>query len=237
MITSKPLLFFIPFTLLVLFIDSPAFAYHYFDGRLLTTFIAISYFLLLFMQADMQLRRLMLLTVVISYIGEVLLCNVLDMYDYRKGHVPLYVPFGHAIIYASGFLLSRTTFSVRHDRLFRNLFLSLFAGLFIGSWLLRNDVFTLITGTLFFLLLWRKRWQTLYLFIAAHALWTEVFGAALGCWVYSDRMYGLIPAANPPMGMVFFYLGGDIVIGKLAERWQSRKRTAAVAVTSINHDT
>src|SRR5690606_4296625 len=97
-----------------------------------------------------------------------------------------YVPFGHAIIYASGFLLSETAFSVRNDRVIRTLFIGLFAFLFVGAWLLRGDVFSLIAGALFFLLLRRKRWQTLYLFIAAHALWTEIWGAVLGCWVYAD---------------------------------------------------
>lgn len=216
-------LFFTVLTILALGIDSVYFTQHYFDARQLTNSLALVYFLLLFFASDSQLRKLMFVMVFLSYIGELLFCKLLGMYHYRTNAIPLYVPFGHAIVYASGFIFSQTTWAIRHENNLHHFFAWFFAILFLVVGILFNDWFSLIFGGFFFLILKRKDWQNLYYFIALCVIFIELVGTFFECWTWSPKTFGLISAANPPMGAVFFYAGGDVILAKIVSLWGKQK--------------
>ncbi len=214
---------FIPFSLLALWSDADPWGSNAFiSGYWIASTIILTYFSGMFLLASAHLRRLMIITMVLSYIGELLLTEGLHLYGYRRGFVPLFVPFGHSIIYASGYLVSKYPQVARESRYLRAGFFALFIGIFIGQWLFLNDWFTLITGCIFFLFLKRKRWRVLYFILGLHAAWVEIWGIWFGGWRYSPLMFGFIPAANPPLGMVFFYLGGDLLVGRVVRMWEKR---------------
>jgi hypothetical protein len=119
------------FTIIALWIDS-VFTTHYFDARQVTNVLAIGYFALLFRVSGVELRKLMLVMVVLSYIGELIFCKLLDMYAYRTSAIPLYVPFGHAIVYASGYILAHTRWAIYHENGLRKFFALFFIVLFLS---------------------------------------------------------------------------------------------------------
>ena len=129
------------FTLLALGIDSVYFAETYFDARQITNVLAIVYFSFFFWFSDAYLRKLMFVMVLLSYIGELIFCTLLGMYDYRTAVIPLYVPFGHAIVYASGYVLAHTEWSIRNDKLLKKYFAVGFSLLFLSVGIFLNDVF------------------------------------------------------------------------------------------------
>lgn len=215
--------FFTLFTIVALGIDSVFFTNHYFDARQITNFLAIGYFSILFYVSDSRLRKLMLVMVVLSYIGELLFCKLLGMYAYRTLAIPLYVPFGHAIVYASGFIISQTQWAIRHTKKLQRFFAFFFVVLFAAVGFFFNDWFSLVFGLLFFILLKRKRWQNLYYFIALCVIFIELVGTYFKCWTWVPKTFGVIPAANPPMGAVFFYAGGDVLLAKIVDIWENRK--------------
>ena len=210
------------FTLLALGIDSVYFAATYFDARQITNFLAIVYFSFFFWFSDAYLRKLMFVMVLLSYVGELIFCTLLGMYDYRTAVIPLYVPFGHAIVYASGYVLAHTEWSIRNDKLLKKYFAVGFSLLFLSVGIFLNDVFSLIFGVFFFLLLKRKKWQNLYYFIALCVIFIELAGTYFQCWKWIPKTFGLIPAVNPPMGAVFFYAGGDVLLVKIVEIWKNK---------------
>uniref|UniRef100_UPI0025E99273 hypothetical protein n=1 Tax=Flavobacterium sp. TaxID=239 RepID=UPI0025E99273 len=108
-------LFFGVFTIFALGIDSVFFNANYFDGRQLTNFLAIIYFSIFFHASDSHLRKLLFAMVSLSYIGELIFCKLLGMYHYRTTPIPLYVPFGHAIVYGSGYVFARTQFAIKNE--------------------------------------------------------------------------------------------------------------------------
>ena len=217
--------FFTLFTVIALGIDSVSFLRQIFDGRQITNVLAIAYFLLFFSVSDSTLKKLMLLMVLLSYIGEIIFCTLLGMYQYRTEMIPLYVPFGHAIVYASGYVFARTNWAIKHEKRLRTIFITFFILLFIAVGYFLNDVFSLIFGALFFVILKRKKWQNLYCFIALCVLFIELVGTYFKCWTWATKTFNLIPTANPPMGAIFFYAGGDILLVKIISYLDKIKKT------------
>jgi len=207
-------LFFL-FTPLTLSIEAGLFFNH---GRWVANGLAISYFLLMLYFAEKPLRWLMIHMVGLSYIGELLFCEVFQMYAYRTSGIPLYVPFGHAIVYASGYIWAHQKWTLQHDKKIRLVFQFLFSIAFLGVGILGKDFFTLGCSVLFFLLLRRKRWQNLYFFIAVCFFFIELVGTYYQCLKWVPAIFGKIPTLNPPIGAVFFYAGGDVLLAKIVQK-------------------
>lgn len=210
------------FTVFALWVDSVAFQKTYFDGGVLTAILSISYFSFFFISATSSLRKLMFVMVFLSYLGELIFCELLEMYAYRNDGIPLYVPFGHAIVYASGYVLAETSFFIKNEIRLKKIFLLSFVLLFLGVGIFLNDVFSLIFGTLFFVLMRRKKWQNVYYAIALCVIFIELAGTFFKCWTWVPKTFGIIPAVNPPMGAVFFYAGGDVILAKMVSLWESK---------------
>ncbi len=212
--------FFPFFTVLALWVDSVYFYNTYFDGRILTNLLAITYFFLFFNSAQSYLRKLMFCMVFLSYLGELIFCKLLGMYAYRTQDIPLYVPFGHAIVYASGFVFAENSFCVRNTMWLKKLFFTSFTILFFGVGIVLNDWFSIIFGVLFFVLMRRKKWQIVYYTIALCVIFIELVGTYNKCWIWVPKTFDIIPVANPPMGAVFFYAGGDVILAKIVSYWK-----------------
>ncbi len=221
---------FILFTILALGIDSVHFATNYFDGRQIVNLLAVVYFSFFFLVSGSYLRKLMFAMVFLSYIGELIFCTLLGMYNYRTVVIPLYVPFGHAIVYASGYVYAHTDWAVRNDRRLKKQFAIGFFILFLSVGIFLNDVFSLIFGVFFFLLLKRKKWQNLYYFIAICVIFIELVGTYFQCWRWVPKTFGLIPAVNPPMGAVFFYAGGDVLLVKIVDYWKLKTEKSPLKI-------
>jgi len=211
------------FTICALGIDSVFFLERYFDGRQITNVLALFYFILMYSVSGLHLRRLMVVMVVLSYIGELIFCKLLGMYDYRTSTIPLYVPLGHAIVYASGYILAHSYWAERKDKQLRVFFAIGFAVLFLSVGIFLNDLFSLVFGVLFFVLLKRKRWQNLYYFVALCVIFIELVGTYMQCWAWVPKTFGLLPTVNPPMGAVFFYAGGDVLLARIVKVWETKK--------------
>jgi len=220
--------FFPFFTLLALGIDSVSFKEIYFDGRQFTNVLVMIYFSFFFWFSDAYLRKLMFVMVFLSYIGELIFCNLLGMYHYRTAVIPLYVPFGHAIVYASGYVFAYTKWAVDNDNSLKKYFAIAFALLFLSVGFFLHDVFSLIFGVCFFLLLKRKKWQNVYCFIAICVIFIELAGTFFQCWKWVPRTFGLIETSNPPMGAVFFYAGGDVLLVKIVAFLESKNRIEVI---------
>lgn len=162
----------------------------------------------------------MFVMVFLSYIGELIFCKLLGMYAYRTPDIPLYVPFGHAIVYASGFVMAESPFFVANENKLKQLFFISFATLFLGVGIFLHDIFSLVFGTLFFVLLKRKKWNNVYYSIALCVIFIELVGTYFKCWTWVPKTFGVIPAVNPPMGAVFFYAGGDVILAKMVSYWK-----------------
>ncbi|NBA74133.1 hypothetical protein GOQ04_01125 [Emticicia sp. ODNR4P] len=217
---------FFPFITVLLFVDSPWFAQNIFDGRYLADILTLSYFSLLFHHSDAHLRKLLFVMIFLSYLGELIFCNGAGMYDYRTPYVPFYVPFGHSIVYATGYIFAHTQWAARHDKALRPIFIVFYAVVFLLVGYYWNDHFSLLFGLLFFVLVRRKRWQNVYFFIGIAVFTTELIGTYYNCWIWRPITYGGLATANPPLGAVFFYGGGDVLLDKIVWYYERKIQPA-----------
>lgn len=209
---------FFPFTILALAIDSVYFLENYFDGRIITNVLVLIYYLIFFRFADEELRKLFFIMIFLSYLGEIIFCKWFEMYAYRANDIPFYIPFGHAIVYGSGYVFSKTQWAIQHTKSLQKFFVMSFIALFLGVYFWLNDLFSLLLGLLFFIIIIRKWGQNLYFFIALCVIYIEIVGTYLGCWKWVSLIWEL-PTINPPVGAVFIYAGGDVLLAKIASIW------------------
>ena len=212
----------------ILFFDSVYFANHYFDGKMVTTALVLTLSVFLFSISNLKLRLSILLIIPLSWLGEYIFSDFLDMYDYRDGRIPLYVPFGHACIYAQGWLLSNSMGIFEHKYKIKTTMLILFGAIFAWAILIFGDTLSLALGVLFFWALHRKNYNPFYFVMSFIVLALELVGTHFGCWLWEYR-WSIFSTVNPPVGAMFIYIGGDILLNKTLKavlRWRKGLRAA-----------
>jgi hypothetical protein len=210
----------------VLYFDS---AYSNIDWGVWITFLLTSgLFVFQYKKATLRLRLLMIMIVPLSYAGELISTELLGLYAYRLGTVPIYIPIGHAVVYASAYEIFLES-SIRHwVQKRRNAIMGIYALLFLMVLLVFEDTLSAIMGALLFWMLIKKRNHSIYLIIGWVVLYLEVSGTYLGNWAW-ERDQLAFHTTNPPLGSVMIYVGGDALLNKLLRivlRIRRKKRRA-----------
>jgi hypothetical protein len=196
-------------------LDGTDLALRWDGGQWLVTAATLLYFAALYRGAPPRLRHALLAGVVIATAGEVFFSLVIGMYEYRLHRIPLYVPPGHSILYATVFYFARDARVRRHADAWR-------AGLFVAAagysavWLFRRgDVYGWLCFAAFCAILAVAAESRLF-FLGMYVLvaWLEQIGTRWGCWYWPGILlnrFPAIPSANPPSGIAAFYFGLDVL--------------------------
>jgi hypothetical protein len=209
---------FVPIVLFALGADSAMLAERGFDGQVLSNLAAPLYFALVLSALRPEQQRMALVFVPFSAAGEYLFSLVFELYTYRLGGIPLYVPFGHAILFSTGLLIAELPAVVARETLVRNALLWFHGLLFAGALLVYGDTLSMLFGALFIVILVRKRFRPFYLIMGVLVLYIELVGTALGCWAWDPAPFGMLRTTNPPVGAFVCYVIADILVMKLASR-------------------
>lgn len=154
-----------------------------------------------------------------SALGELVFSLVFGLVVPRLGGVPLYVPFGHAILFSTGLLLAELPAVLAHEFRVRGALLWFHGLLFAGAALTLGDTLSALFGALFVPILVRKRFRPFYLIMGVLVLYIELVGTALGCWRWDPAPAGgLLHTVNPPVGAFVCYVVADIIVMKIAHR-------------------
>lgn len=221
-------------TLLIgLSIDSQFIAQQITYSQWISNFFVFSSFLWVYKQTSRQVKQLMLFGLIIALGGEILFSLVLGMYSYRLENLPLYVPFGHSIIYAGVYyLVKEPLFKQYQPSIIKWLFI--FMILYSTLWLLfARDVFGFICMLVILgVFKWRSKTKPFFLVMFFTIVYLELLGTYFQCWYWPNswlNQFPLIPSANPPSGISVFYFGFDagcLWLYKLLnpQKWQRLKR-------------
>ncbi len=206
----------------LLFFDSVYFNEHYFDGKIITTVLVIAIVLFLIFTGSLRLKTLMFIMIPLSWLGEYIFCDLFDMYDYRDGTIPLYVPFGHAGIFTLGWLLTQKYVAYKNPQKIKKVLTIFYVVSFSFVVFILKDTLSLFLGVLFFIILKRKNFLPFYLIMSLVVLYLELIGTFMGVWKW-DVEQGMFQTVNPPLGAIFIYVGGDLTLGRLT-RFLLKKR-------------
>ncbi len=198
----------------ILLLDSERMTARYSHGQLLANLLTLGFFIWILHNTNPRLRRLMLIGVAVATIGEICFALLTGMYEYRLHNVPLYVPPGHAILYAVVFQFIREPWVRRHAREVTLCCYAIGATFSIGWLLIYNDVYGCICFGVFSALILYKRESRLF-FVSMYLLvaYLELIGTYFQCWSWPPFLLNKWPAiasANPPSGISVFYMGFDI---------------------------
>jgi hypothetical protein len=197
-----------------LYFDSTHLAEKFEYNQFLTNVFMLLAFYWLYSRSVKRTKELMIYAVILGFLGEYFFSVYLDMYTYRLGNVPLYVPFGHAAVYGRVYVFSKAAVVRKYHKIlerFMYVVISLFA---LGYLVFFNDVFGFVmTLCVFALLIKRPKdrmfFLTMYIIVAV----LEIGGPAYGAWKWPDTAFGIfdfLPSNNAPSGISLFYFLLDI---------------------------
>lgn len=168
----------------------------------------------LLLTAKERLFWLMLLMTVTGLIAEVLCSLVLNLYQYRLHNIPVYIPLGHAVIYAIVYYFSNHPLVWRfHRPLEQYLAKIAFIIVFISLCMLQD-----VAGFLFyilFLFILKARKKPLFgLIMFLTVYYIDIFGTIFSSWNYYGYLgtHPLLPhVARVPSGIGGIYLMLDMI--------------------------
>lgn len=214
-----------PIVLFALGSDSLAVWQRGFDGQILSNIVGPLYLALMLPALRPEQQLMALIFVPFSALGELVFSLVFQLYTYKLGSVPLYVPFGHAILFTTGMLIAESGPVLRRVAQVRWALIAFHAALFGGAVLALGDTLSALFLVLFVWVMVRKRANVLYLIVGVLVLYIELVGTAFGCWVWHPQPFGVLRTTNPPVGAFVCYVLADLAVMRLARktgRWLAR---------------
>jgi len=178
--------------------------------------------------ADRDLRRVILACLVLSTAGEMFLSLVLNLYTYRLGNVPLFIPPGHALLLLLGISLSKRI----TER--QALVVIGAAGLYsLGAAVTGVDTLGLLLFALLAVIAFvLPRQRRLYASTFTLALALELYGTWLGNWTWDRELPLGLVTTNPPVAAGAFYAALD-ALTILATKAFGQRMIPAVAKQSV----
>ncbi len=180
-------------------------------------------------------RRVLILCTAIAGCGEVVLSLGWGIYDYQFHNVPLFVPPGHALLMTLGLIVSQKLAELKAGRGFQAIFpwiSAIYAGF---AWWAGFDRFGTLLFAVFAVCMIFGRSKMLYATMFLLALLMELYGTALGNWVWIAVTPGLnISAWNPPFSAGAFYSLLDLLVLAALAAWPAASAQAAVVTPAAD---
>ncbi len=196
-----------------LFLDSSYFADIYPNSQWITNSLVIPIFIWIYINTSKQVKQLMLFGLLLATLGEILFSLILGMYTYRLENLPLYVPFGHSIIYAGVYyIIKEPIVQLNREVIIKVLYFSMI--LYSTAWLIfASDLFGFLCMLIILWLFKRRPHIKLFFLIMYFVIvYLELIGTYYNCWQWPEILFGiieLIPSANPPSAIGIFYFAFD----------------------------
>lgn len=198
----------------LLFIDGVYFNEHIFKSQTMLNVLMGLAFVAMLYRANPRVRELMVIAVILGFIGEHFFSKVLGMYTYRLENVPLYVPFGHGVLYARIFRFSKASIVKKYHKEIESFLIVIMIIVSTTYLLFLNDVFGFVMTIFVFLILWKRPKDRLFFFsMYVLVVILEIGGTAFGAWKWPSIGFGVfefLPSNNPPSGISLFYFLLDI---------------------------
>ncbi len=169
--------------------------------------------------------------VVLATAGELFLKDVWGLYEYRLGNLPLFIPAGHALVYAAAARMSAAAPRWLPGAVVAGCVATVTFGAVRGY-----DTFGLVWGLAFVALVWRSANQRLCATLFLFALVIESYGTALGGWrYYSVEPWFGLTTTNPPVWIGAIYCTLETLV-RVTIKAVDRVRAGRVGAAAMDLD-
>lgn len=156
----------------------------------------------------------------IAWVGEYGLGNIVGLWEYRLGNLPLYIPPGHALVFAAGLRLAK----------YAPRWLPWFVPAVMAPYVIWGAVTGVDQAAAFLWLLLVACLglgpdRRLYAVMFPFAMAIEVWGTAIGGWTYAAEWFGAA-TTNPPVGAPALYCLLDMLVRGAAALGRRARRGA-----------
>jgi hypothetical protein len=151
-------------------------------------------------------RAELLICMLIAGGGEYVFGNVIGLWEYRLGNLPLYIPPGHALVFASGLRMARH--APKWLPVFVPAVLAPYAAWGVITGIDQAAIF--LWGLLVACILFGRD-KRLYAAMFPFAMAIEVWGTTIGGWSYAASWFGAA-TTNPPAGAPALYCLLDVLV-------------------------
>lgn len=168
--------------------------------------------------SDTKERTQVLICLVLATIGELVLSEWWQMYSYREGSIPLFVPPGHVLLYTMGLWLAKRVLSIVWLMV-----LFLFIPYAFYTYIYNIDRVSSFLFLVFIVLLFQKKNRSLFSVMFLMSLAMELLGTYLGNWqwVKEFRFIGIsMSQTNPPFAAGVFYCLLDYLVHFFMSRFK-----------------
>jgi hypothetical protein len=173
-----------------------------------------------------------LIAVAIATTGECILSLGLNIYGYRSGGVPLYVPPGHGVVYLLA--LQSSEHIRRYERLIVGTTFVFGSIAAVTMALLVRDTFGLACWIVTLLIASTSDRRLLMATCVAFTSVLEIAGTLAGNWRWHFDQ-GLLSSGNPPVGVVLLYCCLDLLTLMALNAILSRRQNVACeSATSLD---
>ena len=184
-------------------------------GEYIVDVVVWAIFARLYLGAGKKERIEMITVLAFATPMELFFSEVWNLYEYREGLMPLFVPAGHWFLFDLGRRLCRF---ISPDKALW--VISPFIPATIAFFVLDIDTSGVV---LLLVLLGFMKWgsePSLYAMMAWIALLMELWGTYLGNWYWAHEIpWTPLVAWNPPLLCGVFYALGDLLVCKSVKKW------------------
>jgi hypothetical protein len=177
-------------------------------GQIAADLWGLAVFVWLWQEGGDHEKRAMLICLVIASLGEAFLSLGWGLYDYQFHNIPLFVPFGHALLMTLGILSARRAPAWA---------IWLVPGIAVpyvaAGWWQGWDTLGALLFLIFMVCLLRGKAASLYVTMFVLSLLLELYGTALGNWTWRPQVPWLqLSNTNPPVCSGAFYCVLDLLV-------------------------
>lgn len=179
-------------------------------GQWLVNVIVWCFFAFFLYKTEKSDQKRWWICIILATIGELLLCEVFGLYTYRENNIPLFVPPGHVLLYASGLWISQM---ISEKLAWVVLAVAAPYGLYCAF----NgfDQMSLVLFALWLVMFTQAKIRPLIAVMFVLALAMELLGTGLGNWAWAPSISFLnfdLSQANPPFAVGVLYCGLDFLV-------------------------
>lgn len=194
-------------------LDSPLLLPYFSYGQMLANMIMLATYGLLLLLANGKLFRLVLLMTFYSFFAEIIGSILLGLYQYRLKNIPLYIPFGHGLLYATVYLAVRHPWLRKHSQYVRRCLTKAAFIVSIMSLIVLNDIFGFGCYLLFLFISHFRKQRIFYVAMFMLVYYIELIGTSVHTWSWYGQLatHPCFPSIGAtPSGVAGLYLLIDL---------------------------